>query len=168
MSDPFMGELRLFSFNYAPRGWAQASGQLLPINQNQALFSLFGTTYGGNGQTNFALPDLRGRAPRHVGAYPQGASFGTESHTLTVAQLPAHSHAAQASRSAGDRAAPFAQSTASILAAANNVYGPPTSLTTLSPSTIASVGGSQAHENRSPLLALNWCVALVGIFPSRT
>ncbi len=163
MSDtPFLGELRLVSFNFAPKGWAQCNGQFLPINQNQPLFSLLGTMYGGNGQTTFALPDLRGRVPLHRGAaFSQGQSFGEESHTLTQSETPAHNHLIQASSQAGDQAAP------SILASAGNLYRPFSDPTTIHPETMSTVGGSQAHENRSPLLVLNWCIALIGIFPTQ-
>jgi microcystin-dependent protein len=164
MAEPFLAELRLMSFNFAPKGWAQCNGQLLPINQNQALFALLGTTYGGNGQTNFALPDLRGRLPVHVGpSSSQGEKAGEEVHTLTQNELPTHLHLAQASSLEADVASPAGR----LLGAANNVYRAPADLTTLVPTTIANVGGGQAHENRHPFLTLNWCIALQGIFPSR-
>jgi microcystin-dependent protein len=165
MSDtPFLGELRLMSFNFAPSGWAQCDGQLLPINQNQPLFSLFGTSYGGDGRTNFALPDLRGRAPMHRGGelgVVEGTPLGEEFHVVTQGELPAHNHQVMVSSTAGDQPSP------TVLAAANNAYRPAGDLTTLHPNTLTSVGGSQAHENRQPSLALCWCVALIGIFPSR-
>lgn len=158
-----MAELRLMSFNFAPKNWAQCNGQLLPINQNQALFSLLGTTYGGNGQTTFALPDMRGRTPIHVGFSAQGTRAGEEVHALTLNEMPTHVHFARASSQPADNPIP----TGRVLAAANNVYGAPADLTTLHPQSIGNVGASQAHENRQPLLALNWCIALIGIFPSR-
>ncbi|MFA4929018.1 MAG: tail fiber protein [Patulibacter sp.] len=163
MSDtPFLGELRLMSFNFPPRGWAQCSGQLLPINANQPLFALFGTTYGGDGRTSFALPDLRGRAPVHRGnGLPMGLPFGTEFHSLLPAEMPLHTHVANASGSNSDGPIPV------VLGSANNLYGEPTNLTTLNPQTITSVGGTQPHENRQPALTLEWCVALSGIFPSQ-
>lgn len=163
MAEPFLSELKLVSFNFAPKGWAMCNGQLLPINQNQALFSLLGTTYGGNGQTTFALPDLRGRTPVHWGASLTnlGLAVGQEFHTLTTSELPAHNHFVNASASNGDQPGP------SVLASANNLYGSATDLTTLTPATIPNVGGSQPHENRAPSLVLNWCIALQGIFPSR-
>ena len=164
MSEPFLGELRLMAIDFAPKGWAPCNGQLLPINQNQALFALLGTMYGGNGQTTFALPDLRGRVPVHrgtQGGLPQGSSGGSDAHTLTVSELPTHTHVASASPQPGNQPVP------ATLAAANNAYGPPTDLTTLTPQTITNVGGSQAHENRQPYLTLNWCIALQGIFPSQ-
>lgn len=162
MSEPFLGQLGLFSFGFAPRGWAMANGQLLPINLNQALFALLGTTYGGNGQTNFALPDLRGRTPMHRGAgFLQGQVVGEEAHTLLQAEMPTHAHVAQASSSSGDQPVP------KILAAANNLYAPASALTAIEPSTISTVGGSQPHPNRDPFLVLSWCIALQGIFPSQ-
>jgi microcystin-dependent protein len=162
MADPFLGELRLMSFNFPPQGWAMCNGQFLPINQNQALFSLLGTMYGGNGQTTFALPDLRGRVPTHVGAgFTQGQAAGDETHTLSSQEMPAHTHSVNASSSAGDAANPGA------LAQFSEGYAGPSSLTPLQPSTIMNVGGSQPHENRQPYLVLNWCIALIGIFPSR-
>lgn len=164
MSDtPFLGELRLLSFNFAPSGWAQCNGQLLPINQNQALFSLFGTMYGGDGRVNFALPDLRGRAPFHRGtALQQGTPVGQEFHSLNPGEMQAHTHTLWGSARNADRPQP------SVLGAANNLYRQPSDLTTLSPQTIASVGGGQPHENRQPALTLCWAVALSGIFPSRS
>jgi microcystin-dependent protein len=160
---PFLAEIRLMSFNFAPRGWAQCNGQLLPINQNQALFALLGTTYGGNGQTNFALPDLRGRVAMHVGAgYTQGQVGGAAAHTLTQAEMPAHVHAETAMT--GAATSPVA--TGNRLAVANNQYAPAANLTSLAPS-LSSVGGSQPHENRQPYIALMFCIALTNaIFPS--
>jgi microcystin-dependent protein len=162
MSTPFLGELKLASFNFAPKGWAQCNGQLLPINQNQALFALLGTTYGGNGQTTFALPDMRGRVPIHRGSgFTQGQAIGEESHTVTLSEMPAHNHSVSASSQNGNQADP------KILAAASDVYAAPSNLTSIAPGTITNVGGSQPHENRQPYLVLTWCIALQGIFPSR-
>lgn len=164
MSEPFLAELRLMSFDFPPKGWAACNGQLLPINQNQALFSLLGTTYGGDGRVNFALPDLRGRVPVHrgtQGGLTQGTSGGEDVHTLTLSELPTHTHVAFASPQPANRPDPM------TLAAANNAYGPPADPTTLTPQTITNGGGSQAHENRQPYLTLNWCIALQGIFPSQ-
>lgn len=162
MSEPFLGELRLFAFGFAPKGWAMCNGQLLPISQNQALFSLLGTMYGGNGQTNYALPDLRGRVPMHMGGgFNQGQAAGQESHAVTIQEMPAHNHLVNASTANGNAADP------TMLAQLSNGYGAPASLTTLHPATVANTGASQAHENRQPLLVLNWCIALQGIFPSR-
>ena len=162
MGTPFMGELKLISWNFPPKGWAFCNGQLLPINQNQALFSLFGTRYGGNGQTTFGLPDLRGRTPIHMGGgFTQGQSFGQEVHTLTQGEMPQHNHFVQCSTQNGN------QADIGIMAGLSEAYGPPANITTLQPATITNTGGSQAHENRQPLLVLNWCVALQGVFPSR-
>ena len=165
MAEPFLSEIRVFSFSFAPRGWAQCNGQLLPINQNQALFSLVGTVYGGNGQTNFALPDLRGRVPIHEGAgHDLGERAGEQAHTLSISEIPTHTHVANASSATGNQA--FASS--ALLAATLNLYGGPDNLTTLSPTTVTSVGGSQPHETMQPYLGLNFCIALQGIFPSQT
>jgi microcystin-dependent protein len=162
MAEPFLGELRLMSFNFPPKAWALCNGQFMPINQNQALFSLLGTMYGGNGQTTFALPDLRGRVPLHVGGgFSQGQSFGEQAHTVTQSEMPSHNHFVSASN------APGAQADPAFPAQFANGYGPPSTLTTLNPATIGNTGGSQPHENRQPLLVLSWCIALQGIFPSR-
>jgi len=164
MSDPFLAEIRIFSFNFAPKGWATCNGQLLPINQNQALFALLGTTYGGNGTTNFALPNLGGRVPIHVGAgHTQGESAGQQANTLSMAAMPEHLHAARARSANADT--PIAAGNS--LASANNVYGAPNALTPLHSSSVTNVGGSQPHENMQPHLVLNYCIALQGIFPSR-
>lgn len=164
MAEPFLGEIRVMSFVFAPKGWALANGQLLPINQNQALFSLLGTTFGGNGQTTFALPDLRGRTPIHTGSgHTLGERAGAQAHTLTIAELPTHLHAVRASKANAATPVP----TNNYLAAANNLYtGPAGAKTTLLPETVTSVGGSQAHLNMQPFLTLSFCIALQGIFPS--
>ena len=163
MAEPFLAEIRLMSFNFAPKGWAMCNGQFLPINQNQALFSLLGTTYGGNGQTTFALPDLRARVPIHFGSgHTLGERGGEQAHTLTLNEMPQHIHFAQASTSVGDKN--FAAN--SVLAAAGNLYRPATNLTSLNASSISNVGGSQAHENMQPYLVITFCIALQGIFPS--
>ena len=165
MSEPFMAEIRIMSFGFAPKGWAFCNGQLLPINQNQALFALLGTTYGGNGQTNFALPNLQGRVPIHVGSgHVLGELGGEQAHTLSIPELPNHTHQAQASPANGNTPIP----TNGVLAAANNLYGSATNLTPLSPATLSNAGGSQAHLNMQPFLALNFCIALQGIFPSQS
>ncbi len=165
MAEPFLSEIRIMSFVFAPKGWALCNGQLLPINQNQALFSLLGTTFGGDGRVNFALPDLRGRVPIHVGSgHTLGERGGEQAHTLSIAELPTHTHVAQASSAVGNAFTP----TSNLLAKVEgvDVYNAPSSLVAMSPSTIANVGGSQAHLNMQPFLVLNLCIALQGIFPS--
>ncbi len=166
MSDPFLGEIRIVGFNFAPKGWAMCNGQLMQINQNQALFSLLGTTYGGNGQTTFALPDFRGKAPIHFGAgFIQGQTGGEQAHTVTQSEMPAHIHIAQGFNANGDQVIP----TGNVIGSVNGLYGGPGagSKVTLSPATIGNVGGSQAHNNMQPYLVLNFIVALQGIFPSK-
>jgi microcystin-dependent protein len=163
MAEPFLSEIRIFSFSFAPKGWALCNGQLLPINQNQALFSLLGTTFGGDGRVNFALPDLRARTPIHVGSgHTLGERGGEQSHTLSIAELPTHTHVVNAS---GTNAATPIPS-GNVLAASNNLYGSPTNLTSLNPSVVTNIGGSQAHLNMQPFLTLSFCIALQGIFPS--
>lgn len=163
MSEPFLGELRLMSFVFAPKGWALCNGQLLPINTNQALFSLLGNMYGGNGQTTFGLPDLRNRVPVHRGIeIQQGVRLGAASHTLSTGELPTHTHALRGTTAAGDQPVP------GLLAAANNVYAPPgDGMTTVADETVTIVGGTQAHQNQQPTLVLSWCIALHGVFPSQ-
>ena len=164
MSTPFLAEIKIMSFNFAPKGWAQCNGQLLPINQNQALFSLLGTTYGGDGRVNFALPNLQGRVPMHIGnGHVRGERAGTPTVTLNQQQMPQHPHVLQASTTNGDVA--FANNT--VLAPALNLYGPPNNLTTLNPTSVTNFGGSQAHNNMQPYLVLCFCIALQGIFPSQ-
>jgi len=166
MAEPFLSEIRLFSFNFAPKGWALCNGQLLPINQNQALFSLLGTTYGGDGRVNFALPDLRARVPIHVGnGHILGERAGEQAHTLSIPELPMHSHTAQASAAAGTQNVPANNMLLSQRAA--EVYRAPSSLASVVAGTLSNVGGSQAHLNMQPFLSLNFCIALQGIFPSR-
>jgi microcystin-dependent protein len=163
MAEPFLSEIRIMSFEFAPKGWALCNGQLLPINQNQALFSLLGTTFGGDGRVNFALPDLRGRTPIHVGSgHTLGERGGEQAHTLSIAELPTHTHIAQAQPATGTQL-PAANA---VLAQASNVYRTPDNLTALNAATIANAGGSQAHLNMQPFLTLNFCIALQGIFPS--
>ena len=165
MTEPYIGEIQVFPFGFAPRGWAQCNGQLLPINQYQALFSLLGTMYGGNGQTTFALPDLRGRVPVGVGnGFVQGQRAGEEAHTLILSEMPAHVHQAIASSappsSPNPSGAAWANTGADAYAASPNAP--------MAGNAVAPAGGSQPHENRSPYLTLNFCIALVGIYPSRS
>jgi microcystin-dependent protein len=166
MGTPFLSEIKIVGFNYPPKGWAECNGQFLPINQNQALFSLLGVMYGGNGQTTFALPDFRGRVPIHVGGGfdTQGQVGGQEFHTITQSEMPAHNHFVQASNSLATTSNPSGN-----LLGVNNVslYSQGlTNLTTLFPGTVTNVGGSQPHENRQPYLVLNFVIALQGVFPS--
>lgn len=172
MAEPFLSEIRLMSFGFAPKGWALCNGQLLPINQNQALFSLLGTTFGGDGRVNFALPDLRGRTPLHVGAgHTLGERGGEQAHTLSVAELPTHTHTLQGTSAAANTPAPTGGLLAKGQAGTNplNYYdGANTNLVALNPASIANVGGSQAHLNMQPFLVLNFSIALQGIFPSPT
>ena len=165
MTEPFLSEIKIMSFGFPPKGWALCNGQVLPINQNQALFSLLGTTYGGNGQTTFALPNLQGRVPLHMGnGFTIGQAGGEPGHTLTMSEMPQHVHAVAASSAAtGGTASP----SGSFLGGGNNVYSSPQSLTPLNPQTVSLVGGSQPHENMSPYLVLSFCIALQGIYPSR-
>jgi microcystin-dependent protein len=153
-------------FNFPPKGWAQCNGQFLPINQNQALFSLLGTTYGGNGQTTFALPNLQGRVALHQGAgFTLGQTGGEQNHTLTISEMPQHIHFMSGTNDNGDTVVP----TGNVLGGSPaQLYGPPTSnLTTLIPSSVSSYGGSQPHNNMQPYLVLNFCIALQGAFPSQ-
>ena len=168
MAEPFLSEIRIMSFNFAPKGWALCNGQLLPINQNQALFSLLGTTYGGDGRVNFALPDLRSRVPLHFGSnHTLGEKGGEQAHTLSISEIPTHLHVANATSIPSTTNVPgatvlLAQSTSSQL------YTAAASLQAMAASAISNVGGSQAHQNMQPFLTLTFCIALQGIFPSQT
>ena len=165
MGTPFMSEVKIISWNFAPQGWAFCNGQFLPINQNQALFSLLGTMYGGNGQTTFALPDLRGRTAIHVGAgFIEGQAGGQEFHTVTTSEMPAHNHFINASATVGNSNNP---SNDLLAANASPVYKQPGTLVGMTPENITFTGGSQPHENRQPFLVLNFIIALQGVFPSR-
>jgi len=167
MAEPFLAEIRIMSFAFAPKGWAVCDGQVLPINQNQALFALLGTTYGGDGRVTFALPDLRGRTPVHAGnGHALGQKAGEAAHTLSLAELPTHTHVARAVTDKGATAAP----NGNMLAATKGLsaYSAPVNLRALSPSSISNTGGGQPHPNAQPFLTLNFCIALQGIFPSRT
>lgn len=164
MAEPFLSEIRIMSFGFAPKGWALCNGQLLPINQNQALFSLLGTTFGGDGRVKFGLPDLRGRLPIHVGGgFVLGQLGGETAHTLSSGEMPAHTHVANGSSA---NASAFGL-VGNLNASVSGLYGPAQNPTTLAPSTVASTGGSQAHSNMEPFLVLSFCIALQGIFPSR-
>ena len=171
MADPFLCEIRIASFGFAPKGWAMCNGQLLPINQNQALFSLLGTTYGGNGQVNFGLPNLQGRMPLHMGrGHAMGEQGGEQAHTLTQAELPQHAHTIGATTQTGRATMGGIDNTpanGNVLAAARGHYAQGGD-TLLAPGTLQAVGGSQAHLNMPPFLALNFIIALQGIFPSQT
>jgi microcystin-dependent protein len=159
-----LSEIRITSFVFAPRGWALCNGQLLPINQNQALFSLLGTTFGGDGRVNFALPDLRARVPIHAGnGHTLGERGGEQAHTLSIAELPTHTHVLRASAAPGDTPIPAGNVLSS---AQGQLYGAPANLTALLPGSVTNVGGSQAHLNIQPFLTLSFCIALQGIFPS--
>lgn len=164
MSEPFLSEIKIVSFNFPPKGWAQCNGQLLPINQNQALFSLLGTTYGGNGQTTFALPDLRSRIPIHFGAgHTLGEAAGSESVTLTLSQMPAHNHPVSASNADPTQGLP----TGNMWANGSGAYSSGSPNSAMNPASISNVGGNQAHTNVQPYLVLNFIIALQGIFPSQ-
>ena len=165
MSEPFLSEIKIVSFNFPPKGWALCNGQLLPINQNQALFALLGTVYGGNGQTNFALPNLRGRVPVHEGnGHNLGEAAGSTSVTVNIQQLPTHLHFVNGPTLQADTNA--AANHVLGLASGRN-YTDPAALTTLGPTSVTSVGGSQPHNNMMPYLVLNFIIALQGIFPSQ-
>lgn len=162
MAEPFISEIRIVSFNFAPKGWAFCNGQILPINQNQPLFSLLGTTFGGNGQVNFALPDFRGRMPIHVGSgHTLGEQGGAASHTLSTNELPQHTHIPVATAAVGRATGP----TGNVFAASHGSYAA-SATATMHPNAINSVGSSQAHLNLPPFLTLNFVIALQGIFPS--
>jgi len=164
MAEPFLSEIRIMSFVFAPKGWALCNGQLLPINQNQALFSLLGTTFGGDGRVSFALPDLRARTPIHVGSgHTLGERGGEQAHTLSIAELPTHTHVMNGSGAPAETNVP---TTSAYLGIVNNAYGPASNLVSLSPASVTNAGGSQAHLNMQPFLTLSFCIALQGIFPS--
>jgi microcystin-dependent protein len=180
-AQPYIGELMIFAGNFPPRGWAQCNGQLLAISQNTALFSILGTTYGGNGTSNFALPDLRSRATIGEGQgpglspYTLGETAGTEIHTLTTTEMPAHTHAVNAVNNGNSGGTNVPGNTvllgAGYAVEANNpavpIYSTDAPSQLMSPQAVGVAGGNQPHENRMPFLALNWCIALIGVFPSR-
>lgn len=165
MSEPFLGEVRIMSFGFAPRGWAVCNGQLLPINQNQALFSLLGTMYGGDGRTTFALPNLQSRTPIHFGNHSLGSAGGEVTHTLTIQELPQHTHTLQA---ANNPATTNTATATAYLGQQANTYTGPSNLVAMAAGEIGAVGGSQPHSNMQPFLVLNFCIALQGIFPSQS
>ncbi|PXY44930.1 phage tail protein [Flavobacterium hydrophilum] len=168
MAEPFLAETRIMSFNFAPKGWAQCNGQFLPINQNQALFSLLGTTFGGNGQTTFALPNLRGKTPIHFGNnFTLGQTGGEEAHTLTINELPTHKHTLFNTNEAVSTNIPVLDTSKLGNTAPNQVYNASgQNLTAMNPALISNIGGNQPHLNMQPFLALTFCIALQGIFPS--
>jgi microcystin-dependent protein len=168
MSEPFLSEIKIVSFNFPPKGWALCNGQLLPINQNQALFALLGTTYGGNGQTTFALPNLRGQVPIHMGnGHTLGEQAGSTSVTVNQLQMPTHTHIANGTNNSATATTPVPAGGVVYARAGNQMYGPAQNLVAMSPSAVANVGGSQPHNNMMPYLVLNFIIALQGIFPSR-
>src|SRR4051794_23135116 len=157
MAEPFLSEIRMMSFNFPPRGWALCNGQTLPINQNQALFALLGTTYGGNGQTTFALPNLRGQVPIHVGnGHTLGAVAGSSAVTVNIQQLPTHTHSVMASATAANS---DDASNRVLGQAGQNMYGPLASAVAMAPNSVSSIGGNQPHNNMMPYLVLNFCIA---------
>jgi microcystin-dependent protein len=167
MAEPFLSEIRIMSFVFAPKGWALCNGQLLPINQNQALFSLLGTTYGGDGRVNFGLPNLQGNVPIHMGqGFTLGSKGGEQAHTLTMAEMPQHTHVLNASANnavinTGPGGNMLGQSAGVFL------YGPASNLGAMAQTAVTNTGGSQAHQNMQPFLVLSFCIALQGIFPSQ-
>lgn len=174
MADPFVAEIRIFPFNFPPRGWAFCDGQLMPLSQNTALFSLLGTTYGGNGKSNFALPDLQGRAPMLWGQGPGlslhdlGETGGSETVTLLESEIPSHSHALMCNPAPGNRTTPVGNSIARVAGA--TPYLPPSGavLVSMSDQALPTAGGDQPHNNLQPYLTLYFCIALQGVFPPRT
>jgi microcystin-dependent protein len=172
MADPFVAEIRIFPFNFAPKGWAWCDGQLLPLSQNTALFSLLGTTYGGNGKSNFALPDLQGRVPMHPGQGPGlslhdlGETGGSETVTLLESEIPSHSHNIDVSQADGIERTPAGQLLATGIAIGQ--YAAPGALSQLSDNLLTPAGGDQPHNNMQPYLTFYFCIALQGVFPPRT
>jgi microcystin-dependent protein len=175
MADPFVAEIRIFPFNFAPKGWAWCDGQLMPLSQNTALFSLLGTTYGGNGKSNFALPDLQGRAPMHPGQGPGlslhdlGETGGSETVTLLESEIPSHSHAMRAADEASTTNTPGGALVGRPFGRGNNVFNASANnLVTMAPESLAPAGGDQPHNNLQPYLTFYFCIALQGVFPPRT
>ena len=172
MADPFVAEIRIFPFNFAPKGWAWCDGQLMPLSQNTALFSLLGTTYGGNGKSNFALPDLQGRAPMHPGQGPGlslhdlGEAAGSETVTLLESEIPAHAHAVSASLADGISQTPAGERLATGIGVA--AFGANANLVAMNPAALAPAGGDAPHNNMMPYLTFYFCIALQGVFPPRS
>lgn len=168
MSEPFLCEIKLVCFDFAPRGWALCNGQLLPINQNQALFSLLGTAYGGNGTTNFALPDLRSRVPMHFSSsVPQGARMGSEFVTLNSSQIPSHTHRVNVGSAVATVATASGNIPARVADGVAPRYGAAAGVVAMNAQAVGNAGGNQPHSNLQPLLVMNYIIALQGIFPSR-
>jgi microcystin-dependent protein len=166
MGTPYVGEIRMFAGNFAPAGWALCQGQILAISENDVLFALIGTTYGGDGQTTFALPDLQSRVPVHVGpGFVQGQTAGVESVTLTTSQIPAHSHVPLCNSGAGTNASPQNDVWAAL---DSNIYSDVAPSVIMAPSALGSTGGSQPHDNMVPFLVINFIISLFGVFPSQT
>ena len=179
MSEPFIGQVQPLAFNFAPRGWAQCNGQILSIAQNTALFALIGTMYGGNGQSTFALPDLQSRVPMHKGqltgdgTFTQGETGGTETVTLTVSTMPGHNHGFHGTSADANSARPTDGATLAKVhelsgGTAAFYYAPDTTPQPLNPASLDMIGGNQPHDNLQPYLTINWCIALLGIFPPRS
>jgi microcystin-dependent protein len=170
MAEPFLGQIMMVGFNFAPRSWAECDGQILPINQNQSLYSLLGTTYGGDGRTSFALPDMRGRVPLHYGQGPGltdrtlGEKPGEERHVLNLAEMPSHSHQARFSNAEGETDSPV---NAVPAQSGDNLYHSATNLVSARSGTITNTGAGQSHENMQPFLVIKFCIALQGLFPPR-
>lgn len=172
MAQPYVGEIRMFAGTFAPAGWAFCNGQLLPISENETLFQLIGTTYGGDGESNFALPNMQSRVPIHFGNGPDGLTYplaqmaGTEEETLTVQQIPSHNHALLATTGAGTETGPGGNVTATPLT--KRIYAAPTGPNAMNTGTVTPTGGSQPHENTQPFLCIQYIISLYGIFPSQT
>lgn len=167
MAQPYVGEIRMFAGNFAPAGWMLCEGQIVPISENETLFQLIGTTYGGDGESTFALPDLRGRIPVHQGnGLILAESGGSETVTLTVQQIPSHTHPLLASSAQAGSSDPLNNTLAT--STSTNIYGPPAPTTPLNPQSMGATGGSQPHENLQPYLCINFIISLFGIFPSPT
>src|SRR5436853_7144647 len=174
MADPFVAEIRIFPFNFAPKGWAFCDGQILPLSQNTALFSLLGTTYGGDGKCTFALPDMQGNAPMHPGQGPGlslhdlGETGGSETVSLLESEIPSHSHSLGSQNNALGGVQTPAPATSLNRPASGNLFDTNTTLVQMDPNSLAPAGGDQPHNNMQPYLTLNFCIALQGVFPPRT